>query len=245
MNEPLVSIIVPTYGSDLNYLFQTLNSVLNQTYKNIEVVVVDDCSPNIEVDSISNRYNYDNRIKILKLHYNSGGGGARNLGLSNSNGEYIAFCDSDDVWPHDKLEKQIYFMISQGIKLSHSDKINFKPGYFNLVSTAPLINLKHFLTYTDLYCSSVCIKKSIIKNSKFGEMKMRHPFKMWCCLLEEVEHSVRCRDTFFYYRVRKDSVSSNKWKKLLYTFLAYCFYSPNMIIGFTYFIKRSFRPSSR
>lgn len=102
--EPLISVVIPTYNRG-KLILRSINSVLNQTYKNIELIVVDDCSTDNTADVVKNIG--DKRIKYIKLEKNSGACVARNRGIDKANGEYIAFNDSDDVWHSDKLEKQI------------------------------------------------------------------------------------------------------------------------------------------
>ena len=103
-NEPLVSVIIPTYNRG-RLILDSINSVLNQTYKNIELIVVDDCSTD-NTEEILKSIN-DSRIKYVKLEKNSGACIARNKGIELSTGEFIAFNDSDDLWITTKLEKQL------------------------------------------------------------------------------------------------------------------------------------------
>lgn len=106
-NEPLVSVIIPTYNRG-RLILDSINSVLNQTYKNIELIVVDDCSTD-NTEEILKSIN-DSRIKYVKLEKNSGACIARNKGIELSTGEFIAFNDSDDLWITTKLEKQLCFL---------------------------------------------------------------------------------------------------------------------------------------
>ena len=106
MNE-LVSIIMPSYNT-ASFISKTIESVLNQTYKNWELLVVDDCSTD-GTDEIVSKYN-DKRIVYLKNEKNSGAALSRNRALRNAKGKWIAFLDSDDLWHPTKLEKQIKFM---------------------------------------------------------------------------------------------------------------------------------------
>lgn len=99
-----ISVIIPTYNRE-KLVVRSINSVLNQSYKNIEVIVVDDCSTDcteLEVKKIK-----DKRLKYIKLPKNTGACYARNVGISKATGKYIAFQDSDDVFRKNKLEKQL------------------------------------------------------------------------------------------------------------------------------------------
>ena len=102
MNEPLVSVIIPNYNYE-NFIVRTVESVFSQTYKNFEIVVVDDGSND---NSIKVLNTFGNKIKIIEQE-NAGVSAARNNGVKNSTGDYIAFLDADDVWLPEKLEKQM------------------------------------------------------------------------------------------------------------------------------------------
>lgn len=105
--EPLISVIIPSYNRG-KLILRSVESVLSQTHKNLELIVVDDCSTDDTEDVIKKLG--DARIKYVKLEKNSGACAARNRGIYKAEGEYIAFNDSDDVWHKDKLEKQLAFL---------------------------------------------------------------------------------------------------------------------------------------
>lgn len=100
----LVSVIIPTYNR-ANLILQAVKSVLNQTYKNFEIIIVDDGSSDNTEDVIN--VIHDNRIRYIKHAINKGASAARNTGIREAKGKYIAFQDSDDHWLPDKLEKQV------------------------------------------------------------------------------------------------------------------------------------------
>ena len=103
MEQNLVSVVMPAYNSE-KYIAESIESVLNQTFKNFEIIVVDDGSTDNTRKIISDYK--DNRIRYY-YQENLGSGAARNLGLSNSRGNWIAFLDSDDLWNPVKLEEQL------------------------------------------------------------------------------------------------------------------------------------------
>ena len=108
--QPLVSVIIPTYNRE-KILPRALNSVIEQTYNNWEIIVVDDRSTDNTKKVVQEYIKNDKRIKYVTNTYKQGSGGARNKGIENSKGEYIAFLDSDDFWEKDKLEIQLKEMI--------------------------------------------------------------------------------------------------------------------------------------
>ena len=99
-----VSVIVPVYNTSL-YLEECLNSIINQTYKNLEIIIVNDNSKDNSLEVISKFK--DKRIKLINLKKNVGVAVARNKGVETSTGDYICYMDSDDYWCLDKIEKQV------------------------------------------------------------------------------------------------------------------------------------------
>ena len=97
----LVSIVVPTYNHSI-YLKRALESIINQTYENWEVIVIDNHSTDNTFEVVANFKN--NRIKYLQVHNKGIIAISRNIGIKSANGEWIAFLDSDDWWTRDKLE---------------------------------------------------------------------------------------------------------------------------------------------
>lgn len=119
----LVSVIIPTFNRE-KLIERSINSVLNQTYKNFELIVVDDCSTD-NTENVVKKYN-DERIHYIKLEKNSGACKARNVGIENAKGEYIAFQDSDDVWHKDKLEVQLEQMKKNNAEVSFCNMMQHK-----------------------------------------------------------------------------------------------------------------------
>ena len=105
----LISIITPTYNC-ANFIGETIDSVLAQTYSNWEMIIVDDCSTDNTEEIVNNYSNSDKRIKYYKLDNNSGAAVSRTKAMELANGQYMAFLDSDDLWYPNKLEYQINYM---------------------------------------------------------------------------------------------------------------------------------------
>ena len=123
MNKKLVSVIIPVYKAE-DYVERTIRSVLAQTYSDLEVVIVDDGSPDQSID-VCRRFD-DPRIKIVQ-QANRGLAGARNTGIRNSTGDYIALIDADDLWTKDKIEKHVHHLENNpkiGISFSYSELID-------------------------------------------------------------------------------------------------------------------------
>lgn len=123
MKTKLVSIIIPVYKAE-DFVARTISSVLEQTYNNLEVVIVDDGSPDRSID-VCRQFD-DPRIKIIQQP-NRGLAGARNTGIRHSTGNYIALIDADDLWTKDKIEKHVKHLEEAptvGISFSYSELID-------------------------------------------------------------------------------------------------------------------------
>jgi len=150
----LVSIVIPTYKR-VDSLNRAIKSCLNQTYTNIEIIVVDDNGVgtpfNIEVNKIINSYS-DKRIKYLEHVHNKNGAAARNTGIKSSKGDYICFLDDDDYFMDDKILKQLDYLeknsafdgVSCGVIKNGATILDNKTG--NLVKDLLLMNTKLFTT---------------------------------------------------------------------------------------------------
>lgn len=145
-NEPLVSVIIPTYNRG-RLILNSVTSVLNQTYKNIELIVVDDCSTD-NTEEILKSIN-DSRIKYVKLEKNSGACIARNKGIELSTGEFIAFNDSDDLWLPEKINSQLDFLYENNAEISFC-KMECRTPENNFIHNFPNIEFDRKISYKDL-----------------------------------------------------------------------------------------------
>lgn len=116
VSSPLVSVVIPSYGRP-NLVERAIQSVLGQTYENIELIVVDDHSPMPVAESLSEEVLADDRITVIRLDENSGANVARNIGIRKSTGEYVAFLDDDDRWMKEKVQRQLNAFNSAGREL--------------------------------------------------------------------------------------------------------------------------------
>jgi teichuronic acid biosynthesis glycosyltransferase TuaG len=177
MTQALISVIVPIYNAE-TYLEETISSALNQTYKNIEVILVNHSSTDDSVLIIEKYRKIDSRIKVITLDINKGGPAyPRNEGLKISMGEYVAFLDSDDVWLTKRLEKQIsIFNNNNNIDIIHSDSYTIDvnsncTGVFNGQKTYK--KTKYFLTDYMSLCVSSYVNINTVLMKKDSNIKFR------------------------------------------------------------------------
>lgn len=166
MNEPLISVIIPSYNRAF-ILTDAINSVLQQTYKNIELLFVDDCSTDNTEEIVKNIT--DSRFHYIRLEKNSGACTARNRGIKEAKGDYIAFNDSDDQWHIDKLEKQLSFLNKNNAdivlckmecKNNNGEFLHLFPNYTEDKSISYLSLLEYNCTSTQtLFGKTECFKK--------------------------------------------------------------------------------------
>ena len=119
VSGPLVSIIVPVHNAATS-LHRALRSVLSQTLTDYELILVDDCSADESIRMLKKYGELDERVRLFSTSRNSGPGAARNVGLKNARGRYIAFLDADDFWVRNKLELQVRSFEDDKVILSHT-----------------------------------------------------------------------------------------------------------------------------
>src|SRR5690625_145630 len=117
MKQPLISVITPAYNAE-RFIGETIESVLQQTYKNWEMIIVDDCSTDATVEIVQQYVEQDERVRLIQLKENSGSAIARNTAMDHARGDFFAFLDSDDLWYPEKLDKQLTFMLEKDIAFS-------------------------------------------------------------------------------------------------------------------------------
>lgn len=209
---PLISVIIPVYNAE-NYIKYTIDSALNQTYKNIEVIVVDDCSSDKSIAIIEE--SHCSKIKIIKSKLNLGVANARNLGIKNSSGELIAFLDSDDIWEPYKLEKQYEALIKENASFCYT-------GYCMIDTNNQLlkekINVPTSTSYNSLLksnviaCSTVLVKRSLLQNLFFSNEK-HEDYILWLSIAKNnKEKMIGINSVQMRYRKHSNSISANKIK---------------------------------
>ncbi|WP_370407933.1 glycosyltransferase family 2 protein [Tenacibaculum dicentrarchi] len=213
-----VSIITPSYNSE-KFISETIDGILNQSYDNWELLITDDGSTDKTIEIIKGYQKVTDKIKLFKLEKNGGAGVARNNSIKNATGRFIAFCDSDDVWKSDKLEKQINFMSKNNLSFTYSayQKMDEK-GCKGAVIFPPQKTTFNSLLKT---CTIGCLT-AVYDTDKLGKRYMptirkRQDYGLWLTIFKDIKHTEGLSDEVLaYYRVRSNSISSNKFKAASY-----------------------------
>lgn len=224
MSKEKVSIITPVYNSE-TYIERTINSVLQQTYSDWEMILVDDCSSDKSREIINKYIEKDKRIKYFKLEKNSGAAVARNVALENSEGRYIAYLDADDIWKPEKLQKQIEFMKKNNYAFTCTsyDKIDEQDQYKKSVTMPEEISYKKFLCNTIIQTVGVMVDTKITgkKILVMPNIRRRQDAATWCQLLKAGYNCYGLNENLSCYRVVSNSLSSNKFKAVKGTWFLY------------------------
>ena len=212
--DGLVSIIMPSWNTE-RFIAETIQSVIDQTYTNWELLIVDDCSTD-NTDEVVTSFK-DDRIKYFHNEMNCGAALTRNRAMREARGEWIAFLDSDDLWMPEKLEKQIAFMKENGYTLSFTEyeKIDEESKPLNIYVSGPeKVNKRKMYNYdyigqlTMMYSAKefgLIQIKDIKKNNDYAIRLQLYKKPGTCAYL--------LKETLAKYRVRKVSISHDKFRR--------------------------------
>lgn len=211
-----VSVIIPVYNV-AGFIEKTLNSVLQQSYKDFEIILVDDCSTDNSAVLIA-KYTaqYDNII-YCKQDKNCGAAVARNIALSIAKGRYVAFLDSDDMWCEGKLEKQLGFMNQNNAAISCTamDCIREDDKFLNSVRRVKKeISYSFLLHNTMIATSTVVVDRNITGNFQMPLRRGGQDYATWLMLMRNGTMCYGLNEVLSHYRVMSESLSSNKWKSI-------------------------------
>tara|TARA_B100000902_G_C27202363_1_gene859764 strand:- start:359 stop:1093 length:735 start_codon:yes stop_codon:yes gene_type:complete len=215
----LVSIIIPYYKSE-RFIRKTIASIINQSYKNWEAIIIDDENSKISLRAIS--FLKDRRIKILKNINNKGVAKTRNIGISKAKGSLVAFLDSDDYWHKDKLKFQISLMRKNNYNISYTSYTAFEKNkdvkYF--VKAKSRLKFSSLIKSNPICCSSVVVKKKFLSKNPFPNLKTKEDYALWLKISKKYDFYPIDKNLTFH-RIRKDSLSSFHFNKLINAFTIY------------------------
>ncbi len=237
--QALVSIITPVYNAE-KFIAETITSIQKQTYSNWELIIVDDSS---EDDSISIAQKFaskDPRIQLIELPKNKGTAYCRNHATEVSNGTYIAFLDSDDLWHPEKLEKQLHFMMQYKCLVSYTSYLQINETGKSLnkrIVALPLLSYKKQLRNNYVGNLTGMYNAEELGKILSPNIRKRQDWAIW---LEAIKRSKKpamgLQEDMAYYRVRKGSISSNKFNLIKYNFGFYKNYLSYSTLKATYFL---------
>jgi teichuronic acid biosynthesis glycosyltransferase TuaG len=234
METPVVSIITPSFNSE-KFISETIQSVQNQTYKNWEMVIVDDCSSDETVAIVTKMALQDNRIKFFQSEKNLGTGIARNMALAKTKGRYISFLDADDLWKPQKLEKQMNFLETNNVPFTFSfyDCIDEEGKPLNKKVEAP-----RNISYRQLFfCNYVGNLTGIYDVNYFGKIaissiRKRQDWMHWLTILKKIKTAQPVPESLAFYRIRENSLSASKLDLLKHNFAVYrTFHGFNIVVA--------------
>lgn len=211
-----VSIILPYYNAS-QYIFEVVESILNQTLTDWELLIINDCSTEKQTSKVLSKIlNLDKRICILSTNKNSGAGVARNIGIRNSQGRFLAFCDADDWWYPTKLEEQVQFMLRHHYEFTCTYYENADAG-LNVMSE---VKLPYKMSKKDLlYGCNIGTPGVVIDTQRIGKFYMPNlrgaeDWGYWLIILTKVSSLYAYPKVLWKYRHIKGSTSSNKFRQL-------------------------------
>ena len=212
---PLVSIILPYYKK-INYVANTLNSILNQTFQDFEIILIYDDEEFDDLFEIEKGFKNNPKIKIIKNNKNLGAGISRNIGIKQSNGQIIAFIDADDLWLPNKLEKQIKFMQKNDFQFTFCDyeKKLSKNKVIKVNCKKEVLKYKDLLKSNDIGLSTVCLKKEIISEDLFPSLKTKEDFVAWLKITKKNINAYNLSENLVIWNKADNSLSSNFFQKL-------------------------------
>ncbi|MAZ26824.1 MAG: glycosyl transferase [Cytophagaceae bacterium] len=221
--QPKASIITPLFNSAA-FIEQTIKSVLAQTFKDWEMLIIDDASTDAGYDKVLAFAKNEPRIKPYRLEKNSGAGAARNLGIKNAKAKYITFLDADDLWKPEKLETQIRFMENSGAKISFSSYHLIDENGTSLhqnIEALPEVDFKKMLRSNYIGNLTAMYDAQFFGEVFMPTLRKRQDWAFWLTLVKKAGIAQGIPEVLADYRVRKNSISSNKVKMLKYNFAVY------------------------
>ncbi len=223
----LVSVIMPSWNTG-EYIAKSIQSVIDQTYKNWELIIVDDCSTD-NTDEVVKTFLKDRRIIYLKNEKNQGAAITRNRAIREAQGEWIAFLDSDDLWDSKKLEKQLRYMIDNEYDLSYTEyeKIDENDRLINVYVSGPaVVNKRKIYNYDYIGHLTMMYNVNSYGLIQIKDIKKNNDYAIRLQLFKRKgTKAYLLRENLAKYRVRSKSISHDKISKKIkshYDLFRYC-----------------------
>ena len=218
---------MPYYKKEI-FLKASIQSILNQTYQNFEIILIDDEINSKSSVLLKEIINLDSRIKLIINKKNLGAGLSRNIGIENAKGDYIAFCDCDDLWKNLKLELQLNFMkkFNTDFSFTSYEIINENNKVIKYRNAEKSINFEKLIKSCDIGLSTVMIKKNIFEEKKyrFPDLITKEDYVLWIMLARDNLKMQGLDQTLTSWRKSKKSLSSSTIQKLFDGYKVYRVY---------------------
>ena len=221
----LISIIIPYYKKK-KFFKNTIKSVLEQTHKNFEIILIYDDIDKTELPFVKLTLRKIKNVKIIINKKNLGAGYSRNIGIKKSKSRLISFLDSDDTWHKDKLKKQIKFMKINKVDFSYTDYsiIDKNEKKIKIIRTPKIITYRNLLFSCDIGLSTVMINSRLLKKDKFPNLKTKEDYLLWIKLSKKKIKMLGINETLASWRQTNNSLSSSITQKLKDAFLVYSYH---------------------
>ncbi|SFV56631.1 Putative N-acetylgalactosaminyl-diphosphoundecaprenol glucuronosyltransferase [hydrothermal vent metagenome] len=218
----MVSIITPSHNAS-KFISECINSVLIQTYREWEMIIVDDLSTDNSVTIIKEFVEKDKRVKLIELKKNGGPAKARNIAIKESKGDFIAFLDADDLWKKEKLERQLDFMKKYNLAFTYSsyDVIDEEGEYMTTFNTKNAVTYKSLLKTCSIGCLTAIYDVNKLGKVYMPDMQKRQDYALWLDIFKRIDHAKGILEPLASYRVGQTSVSSNKFTASIWQWKIY------------------------
>ncbi len=213
MNADMVSIVVPVYNAE-RFLPETIGLVQKQTYRDWELILVDDCSSDNGAAIVRQYAKDDTRIRLIQQEVNAGAARSRNLGISQANGRYLCFLDADDIWTSQKLEKELAYMkekkaafVFTGYEFADAKG----EGLGKIVHVPETISYEQALKNTTIFTSTVMIDRDKIADTDIYMPQIAsEDTATWWHILKKYQIGYGLDENLVRYRRTEGTLSSNK-----------------------------------
>ena len=235
--KPLISIVIPYYKKK-KYIGQTINSIIKQSYKNFELILIYDDPDKSDLNYIKKILKNIKRKKIIINNNNIGAGLSRNLGILKAKGKYISFIDGDDIWKKDKLKNQLLFMLDNKIEFCFTSYsiINKKNTIIKFIKAKKNIDYKDLIKSCDIGLSTVMLKTRLLKKIKFTKIKTKEDYILWIKLSKKNVKMMGLDQKLVLWRKLDNSLSSSVFQRVHDAFYVYNTYLNFNFIKSIYYI---------
>jgi teichuronic acid biosynthesis glycosyltransferase TuaG len=219
---PAVSVIMPVYNSE-KFLEESADSVLSQQYDSLELMLIDDCSTDSSRDIIRKLAAKDQRVNPLLLQSNLGSAGARNAGIEQASGRFIAFLDSDDVWLPEKLERQLQFMKETGVAVSFTAyrKMDSRGIPGGVVQVPQEVDYHNLLKTNSIGMLTAVFDREMVGSRELPEIRLQHDYALWLQILRDGHVARGLNQVLAHHRIHGSSISRNKADAARYQWRVY------------------------